>query len=167
MESPNFLSHPRPRGPCTLVWCSVQLLQKGHPPKLGLGIRMWRIKNRRGWNWASERLSHFPRSHSQVTKMGFQPSQGWLCLIENFSLHWTENHFSLELHPVALTLRLGSPKMTLLPPPFDSFQVCLWFWSFTPMFACCDSSYGWFNTSLFIEGRKYLQWLTKRWDFLL
>ena len=86
-------------------------------------------------------------------------------LVENISLLWAENHFPLECHLMAPTLPFYGPRA------WDSSHPYLIAFKYSsdsnprfPHFASCDSSYGWFNTSLILEGRKYLQWLTERWD---
>ena len=89
-------------------------------------------------------------------------------LIENISLLWAENHFPLECHLMAPTLPFYGPRACDSSHPYlIDFKYSSDSNPRFPHFASCDSSYGWFNTSLILEGRKYLQWLTERWDFQL
>ena len=193
---------------CLLHWQvdSLPLSHQGSPWKFHTAFLFCRWEN-----WASERPSHFPRSHSKVTTIGFQPcpnpsilfSTAW-CFYDPLltSLHvWifsTDSHQFPLAHPnvkegfdrkyvFALSWKTRFPLESdfknhhLMVPalPFyvprecDSHPYLIAFKynsdsnPLFPPFASCESSYGWFNTSLILEGRMYLQWLTERWDFQL
>lgn len=98
-----------------------------------------------------------PCAHPNV-RDGFSDKKIFLC---------AENQSSFELHSVVLALHLGVPQSETPPTSIWKSEYHSDSDSLSPLLPGFDFSYGWFNTSLIVEGRRYLPWLTERWEFQL